>query len=671
MKDKLLLRSPFLTLFLLLTLLFSSANAINNTSEKSNLKAEYTYASAYETSTYFSNCDANAGSMTAINSDVVITGNSIVIEAIPNGDAVIPIGYLNGYVLTEGDDLVIVNSKMQPNFTITTPGAYRIHSVVFTPNTLNPSNIEFGVTTGFDIFELISNSNGSICASLDASGALFTVEEFSCEADAGSMTAVMSQVELSNGTAMLSATAGGNAVIPDGFAQAFVLTQGDGLVILDYGFEPSFEVTSVGEYTIHSLVLDPTTLDVTTIELGVTTGFDVFELLIAGGGDICASLDVAGAPIKVDEAVCEADAGSMTAVMSQVELSNGTAMLSATADGNAVIPDGFAQAFVLTQGDGLVILDYGFEPSFEVTSAGEYTIHSLVLDPTTLDVTTIELGVTTGFDVFELLIAGGGDICASLDVAGAPIKVDEAVCEADAGSMYSEHPIACMEGGSASIFAMIDDAPMIPQGYQQIFVLTRAFSLTILNASQTPEFTVNQPGFYRIHSLVFDPTTLDLTTVEFGSTTGFDVLSLLIAGGGDICASLDVHGALNLVVPKWICNFFDNSRLGNPTAMVENYAEDFNSYEAFEASFSRDVLDVRIYPNPTNSIANLDTKMVSKETINYSVIDVSGRTMFTGEISEINDENISINMDRLKNGTYFIKFESEYRNFTKAIKVSK
>jgi hypothetical protein len=74
-----------------------------------------------------------------------------------------------------------------------------------------------------------------------------------------------------------------------------------------------------------------------------------------------------------------------------------------------------------------VIIDAAATPSFTVTATGDYTIHTLVYDPTTLDVSTVEFGVTTGVDVNGLLIQGGGEICGALDVAGAPIVVDEVV----------------------------------------------------------------------------------------------------------------------------------------------------------------------------------------------------------------------------------------------------
>ncbi len=614
-------------------------------------------------------CDADAGTMSTDMPTVELSNGITTITATPDGNAVVPQGFTNAYVLTQGAGLVIIGAGPEPSFEVTEAGDYTIHSLVFDPNTLDLSIVQPGVTTGFDVFGLLIAGGGEICASLDVAGAQFKVIEEQCTADAGTMSTDMPSVELSNGTATITATPDGNAIVPEGYVNAYVLTQGTGLVILGAGPEPSFEVTEAGDYTIHSLVFDPNTLDLSIVQPGVTTGFDVFGLLIAGGGEICASLDVAGAQIKVDEEQCTADAGTMSTDMPSVELSNGTATITATPDGNAVVPEGYVNAYVLTQGTGLVILGAGPEPAFEVTEAGDYTIHSLVFDPNTLDLSIVQPGVTTGFDVFGLLIAGGGEICASLDVAGAQIKVDEEQCTADAGTMYSSHPISCLSGGQATISAEIGDEPNIPAGYQQVFVLTKAFSLTIIGASATPEFTVHEPGFYRIHSLVFNPDTLDLSIVQPGVTTGFDVLHLIEQN--DICASLDVHGALNLVIPGWICHIFNYSRVGDPTAMIEGYMEEFDSYTAFEDSFRTEKLDINIFPNPTANTIQLATETIPQETLSYTVVDVSGRVMLTGETNTKSAGQPTIDLSRLNDGTYFIRFESQYRNFTKAVQVRK
>ncbi|WP_298500583.1 hypothetical protein, partial [uncultured Algibacter sp.] len=66
-----------------------------------------------------------------------------------------------------------------------------------------------------------------------------------------------------------------------------------------------------------------------------------------------ASLDVAGAPIMVED--CTADAGTLQATESNVTLTGDSAMLRATADGNINIPHGYSSIYVLTSGEGLVI----------------------------------------------------------------------------------------------------------------------------------------------------------------------------------------------------------------------------------------------------------------------------------------------------------------------------
>ena len=243
-----------------------------------------------------------------------------------------------------------------------------------------------------------------------------------CDADAGTLTPTNSEVCLVDGVATISATPNGDAVVPVGFEQVYVQTNGPGLVIENLAAQPSFSLSATGSYTIHTLVYDPVTLDLSLVVPGVTTGIDVNALLVQGGGDICGSLDVAGAAVQVVEC-CTAEAGTLTAVLDEVELVDGSATLGATPNGDAVVPAGFEVVHVLTEGVGLVIMDVGAAPEFTVSSAGSYTIHTLVYDPATLDLSIVEIGVTTGFDVNALLIQGGGEICGALDVAGAPVQV--------------------------------------------------------------------------------------------------------------------------------------------------------------------------------------------------------------------------------------------------------
>lgn len=125
--------------------------------------------------------------------------------------------------------------------------------------------------------------------------------------------------------------------------------------------------------------------------------------------------------------VCVADAGTLTATESTVSLLSGSATISATANGNIVVPENYEVTFVLTSGTDLVIEDAGANPSFTVSESGQYTIHTLVAetsdtsDPNFLDLSVINFGTTTGADV--LGIVSSNNLCASLDVAGAPVNV--------------------------------------------------------------------------------------------------------------------------------------------------------------------------------------------------------------------------------------------------------
>ncbi|QCW99304.1 hypothetical protein FGM00_03945 [Aggregatimonas sangjinii] len=215
----------------------------------------------------------------------------------------------------------------------------------------------------------------------------------------------------------------GDANVPDGYTLAFVLTSGDDLVIQDLSSAPEFNIAEGGKYTIHPFVF-PSDFDPSTVvEFGSTTGFDVNSLLVQGGGDLCASLDVVGAMVIVSDP----DAGTVTPVAGTVCLETGLVGISASPNGDATIPDGYTLAYVLTSGDDLVIQNLSTEPEFSVSADGKYTIHPFVYPSSFDPLSVVTPGVTTGGEVNALLVQGGGDLCASLDVAGAMVIVEDQV----------------------------------------------------------------------------------------------------------------------------------------------------------------------------------------------------------------------------------------------------
>jgi hypothetical protein len=416
----------------------------------------------------------------------------------------------------------------------------------------------------------------------------------------------------------------------------------------------------------------PTGLDLSVVVPGVTTGFDVNGLLVQGGGSLCASLDVAGTLFVVDacEPVCEAFAGTLSGNEFDC-VGDDPITLSAQPNNDAVVPAGYQTVYVLTQGSGLVIVNAGPNPSFDVDQSGLYTIHTLVYDPNTLDLSIVVPGVTTGFDVNGLLLQGGGAICASLDVAGAAFQVEkcEEPCTADAGNITPDDLIVCRSGGQATLEGVPAGDAVVPAGYQTLYVLTRGQGLVIQAVSPTPQFTVGQLGLYRIHTLVYDPATLDLSIVQFGSTTGFDVNGLLLQGGGAICASLDVQGAPFIVVGPFLCALLDIFRdaqgldaLSTLTGSPDGVNESFLRAVEADGPFG----DVTLFPNPTRDVLNVELELYMDGRVELAVFDLLGREALpvVSLNSVAGTDRTSIDVAGLPAGTYILRFTSGDRVVT-------
>ncbi len=153
-------------------------------------------------------------------------------------------------------------------------------------------------------------------------------------------------------------------------------------------------------------------------------------------------------------------------------------------------------------------------------------------------------------------------------------------------------------------------------------------------------------------------------------TTGFDVNSLLIQGGGEICGSLEIHAPVSLVVPGFFCSFFNNYfHRGEATYDVNDWVSEFNNYEAFEESMLSELTQTTVYPNPVRTELNIKTVVLENEIINYTIADMQGRLLKRGIISTLSDDKHQIDMNNLSSGTYIVNLNSKYRNFTTKIQV--
>ena len=116
-------------------------------------------------------------------------------------------------------------------------------------------------------------------------------------------------------------------------------------------------------------------------------------------------------------------------------------------------------------------------------------------------------------------------------------------CAASAGTVALTSTTITLQNGAAVIQGQPTADSKIPTGYRSTYVLTQSDNLTIVGANPTNYFTVNSAGTYRVLVLIFDPNTLDLSKIQFGTTTAAQIESQLIEGGGVICGSLNLTGS--------------------------------------------------------------------------------------------------------------------------------
>lgn len=573
-------------------------------------------------------CAASAGHITTDFGPICLQNGAATLVGTPAGDASVPDGYATTYLLTRTNALIIEQFAPTPSFSVHSVDVWRIHTLVYDPTTLDLGPWTTG-TYAYDLQHLLVQGGGAICASLDISGAPLKTGECPtvCTAKAAGMTADMGPVCLVDGEATLTAMPMAPHQVPPGYEVTYLLTRTNALIIEQFATTPSFTVNSVDVWRIHALVYDPATLDLSAWTPG-TYAYDLQALLVQGGGSICASLDISGAPMKtgVCGLTCTADAGTLSTALYPCIENGLTATLSAIADGNANVPMGYTSLYLLSEGPGMVITAASPLPEFTVALPAMYTVHTLIYDPGTLGPSSIELGITTIADVDALLQQGGGTICASLDMEGAEFDIvlcpffctaggdttvtvcytdppvdlfelltddpcsggfwlppgsivngmfDPAVntageysyvlqtnqgvlsatvtvnlvecpssCTADAGTLSAEVAEVCLVDGMGLMAAAPNGDAVVPDGYVTAYVLTQGPDGVIRNIEPDPMFAWPFTGEYAIHAFVYDPNTFDITSdVQLDFSTLDDLNDLLEQGGGSICAGLDLVGA--------------------------------------------------------------------------------------------------------------------------------
>ncbi len=119
------------------------------------------------------NCDStvDAGTMAfpgIVDGCIDDTGSPVDLAGTTSGDAVIPAGYVQTFVLSNGVDFDVVDCSPTPNFTVSIPGWFTIHPLVYDPNTFDPCTF-IGVGTIADIENLFA-TDMCVCGDVDPQG---------------------------------------------------------------------------------------------------------------------------------------------------------------------------------------------------------------------------------------------------------------------------------------------------------------------------------------------------------------------------------------------------------------------------------------------------------------------------------------------------------------------
>ena len=360
-----------------------------------------------------------------------------------------------------------------------------------------------------------------------------------CVSSAGTTTAVADTVCMVGGSATISFTDDGNAVVPPGFVQVHFLTTGPEQTIQDFdsisNITDHFIVNTPGEYCITTKVFDIFHVpqeEIDSMQLGVTQLSFVASFLADYGGYLCGSLSSVSTCIVVEacsnplnltatttEAICNFDNGA-------ISIDPSTYTSYAWSDG-------------------------GTGPNRTGLFAGQYAV-------TVTDMS----GTTSVLDSIELYN-------------------DCSACPNFAGTVTAAADTICMTGNSAVINFTEDGNSIMPLGYIDVHFLTTGAEQTIQYFDTTNAFVVTAPGEYCITTKVFDVLHVpqeEIDSMQLGVSQLPFVESFLIQGGGYLCGSLS---SVSTCVVVEACDLIDTVYFSLETDSVGTYC-----FDGLPSSFS-------------------------------------------------------------------------------------
>ncbi len=332
-------------------------------------------------------------------------------------------------------------------------------------------------------------------------------------------------------------------VVPEGYVVAYLLTEGDNLLLEAISSEPSFTFNTPKTpvaCTIHCFVYDPNTFDPNNIQIGLTTVADLNERFVTD--NICADIDKEGAEFRFSD--CAAignfvwediningiqDEGEPGIQGARIYLLN---RFGKTREEVITDQNGWYIFGSLRPGD--YRLQFVAPDGFEGSPRHMGTDDGLDSDP----------GFNTGMT--GLITVESGQFDRTIDAGFYRPESCDVYCELQLDT--DEEIYLCeMTSPSVIVEASSTGNDIIPNGYRVKYVLTDGDALLIEKVNDVPIFEVPkpQPGVCRVHCVVYDPDPEsehyfdDAMLNQFGTSLN-DIKTAIDDAG--ICAYLDLDG---------------------------------------------------------------------------------------------------------------------------------
>lgn len=212
-----------------------------------------------------------------------------------------------------------------------------------------------------------------------------------------------------------------------------------------------------------------------------------------------------------------------------------------------------------------------------------------------------------------------------------------------------------------------DDTVLVPgENANTACVLSQGENKTISAFERGLSIQLLQPGNFNVHLLVFDETTLDLDTIVLGQTTVQDVLDTI--NNNEVCASIDGTGVSILAI-----NGGADERAANVKVKVKENV-DLPTVSTILGNKTEEVdssVEVKLYPNPVVNNLNVELLLLDAEIMNYNMYDLNGRQVLSGSFDNSTLGKTQVNVKTLSTGLYILKFESNFRTFSKKVQIKK